>query len=310
MERILTLTMNPTIDQNTRLQQVVPERKLRCAAPIREPGGGGINVSRAISRLGGTSKTLYLAGGLTGDILQRLLEEEELDLQRLPVEGWTRENLIIYEESSGQQFRFGMPGPQVSAEECEAVLDALRRVDPAPTYLVASGSLPPGVPSDFYGRVADISAEMGARLIVDTSGAALRHAAEIGAFLLKPNLSELQDLAGRELSGEGDQLEAARELVAEGKSAVVVVSLGAAGALLMTKDGHDYIRTPIVPIRSKVGAGDSMVGAITLGLSRGMSIGEAVRLGVAAGASAVMSEGTELCRKDDVERLYADIMAG
>src|SRR5690606_7473159 len=126
----------------------------------------------------------------------------------------------------------------------------------------------------------------------------------------KPNLSELQDLAGRELSGEGEQLEAARELVAEGKSSVVVVSLGAAGALLITQDGHEHIRTPIVPIRSKVGAGDSMVGAISLGLSRGISIGEAVRLGVAAGASAVMSEGTELCRKSDVDRLYEDIMRG
>lgn len=310
MERILTLTMNPTIDQNTRLHQVVPERKLRCAAPIREPGGGGINVSRAIRRLGGTSKTLYLAGGLTGDILEQLLDEEDLDLKRLPIEGWTRENLIIYEESSGQQFRFGMPGPEVRQEEWEGALEALRRAYPAPAYLVASGSLPPGVPSDFYGRVADVAAQLGARLIVDTSGAALRHAAEIGAFLLKPNLSELQDLAGRELSGEGEQLEAARELVAEGKSSVVVVSLGAAGALLITQDGHEHIRTPIVPIRSKVGAGDSMVGAISLGLSRGMSIGEAVRLGVAAGASAVMSEGTELCRKSDVDRLYEDIMRG
>src|SRR5690606_13933531 len=154
MERILTLTMNPTIDQNTRLHQEVPERKLRCAAPIRQPGGGGINVSRAIRRLGGTSKTLYLAGGLTGDILEQLLDEEDLDLKRLPIEGWTRENLIIYEESSGQQFRFGMPGPEVRQEEWEGALEALRRAYPAPAYLVASGSLPPGVPSDFYGRVA------------------------------------------------------------------------------------------------------------------------------------------------------------
>ena len=309
MKSIATLTVNPTVDQNTRVEQVVPERKLRCEQPRREPGGGGVNVSRAIHRLGGDSTLLYLAGGLTGDMLERLLEEEKLTQRRIPIEGWTRETLIVFEAASGQQFRFGMPGPEVREAEWMRCLDAMRALEPAPGYVVASGSLSPGIPADFYARVAEVADELNARLVVDTSGEALCEAARSGAYLLKPNAGEFQALVGRPLTGEVEQLEAAQAFVRSGSCEVLVISLGAGGVLLVTSGGSEHIRTPTVPIRNKVGAGDSMVAGIVLGLARGLELRDAVRLGVAAGAAAVMTEGTELCRREDAERLYRGMQA-
>lgn len=304
MKTIATLTVNPTIDKSTQVDRVVPEKKLRCEAPRREPGGGGINVSRAIHRLGGISTTLYLAGGPTGDMLEGLLEEEELTQQVISIRGLTRENLIVYETSSTQQYRFGMPGPEIDKDEWEQCLRAITTLEPAPAYVVASGSLAPGMPSDFYRRVAEAVREAGARLVLDTSGEALREAADAGAYLIKPNVGELEDLAGHPLKSEEEQVKVARDFIEQGCCNVILLSLGAGGALLITAKESSHIRSPTVPIRSKVGAGDSMVGGLVLGLARGMALEEAVRFGVAAGAAAVMTEGTELCRREDAERLY------
>lgn len=309
MKRIATLTVNPTIDKNTSVAQVTPERKLRCERPTREPGGGGLNVSRAIKRLGGLSTAVYVSGGPTGEMLRQLLDDEDLTQHVVPIDGWTRENLIVYEDSSGQQYRFGMPGPEVPESDWQRCLEELRSLDPAPDLLVASGSLAPGMPDDFYGRVAEVAAEKGSRLIVDTSGEGLRHAVEAGAFLIKPNITEFQALIGEELTDESQQTQAARDLIDRGCCHVIVLSLGRGGALLITSDGAEPVRTPTVPIRSKVGAGDSMVGGISLGLAREMELREAVRFGVAAGAAAVMTEGTELCRREDTERLYREMTA-
>jgi 6-phosphofructokinase 2 len=303
--RILTLTVNPAIDLSTTVGRVVPERKLRCERPRREPGGGGINVSRAILRLGGTSEARYLAGGPTGDLLRDLLEKEGLTQRVRPAADSTRENVVVFDESSGEQYRFSMPGPEIRDEEWQGCLRDLEETNPA-EYIVVSGSLPPGVPEDFYGRVALAAARIGARLVVDTSGAALRHAVAAGTYLLKPNVRELQDLTGEALEDEAQQERAARRLIEDGRVRVIVLSLGAGGALVISGEGRSgYVRSPIVPIRSKVGAGDSMVGGLVLGLTRGLPLMDAVRFGVAAGAAAVMTDGTELCRRYDVERLFA-----
>ena len=310
MKRIATLTVNPAIDKYTTVDRVRPDRKLRCERPTREPGGGGLNVSRAVQRLGGEATALYMAGGPTGDILRDLLDAEGIPQHGLPIAGWTRENLIVNEEGSEQQYRFGMPGPEVSEEEKDRCLEALRELDPAPDLLVASGSLSPGLPEDFLGQVAEVAAEIDARFIVDTSGEPLRHAVEAGAFLLKPNTSELEDLAGEALETEKAQEEAARRFIEEGCCQVIVLSLGSGGAVMFTGERTEHIRAPTVPIRSKVGAGDSMVGGIVLGLARGMELPDAVRFGVAAGAAAVMTEGTELCRREDTERLFEEIRRG
>ncbi|HSL94653.1 MAG TPA: 1-phosphofructokinase family hexose kinase [Thermoleophilia bacterium] len=310
MKSIVTLTVNPTVDINTDVSQVLPEKKLRCGRPRRDPGGGGVNVARAVHRLGGDATALYLAGGPPGEMLCDLLEGEGVAHRALPVDEWTRENLIVYEEASGLQYRFGMPGPTVEEAEWRRCLDELAALDPTPDYLVASGSLPPGMPEDFFGHVAEVARDGGAHLIVDTSGEPLRHAVEVGTFMLKPNLRELRELVGEELEGEHEQVDAARHLVECGQVEVLVLSLGAGGALVVTAESVTPIRTPTVPIRSKVGAGDSMVGGTVLALARGWELLAAVRFGVAAGAAAVMTAGTELCRREDTERLYAEMQEG
>jgi 6-phosphofructokinase 2 len=306
---ILTLTMNPTIDKATSADHVVPGRKLRCMSPRYEPGGGGINVSRAIQVLGGASVAVFPSGGPTGQLLRDLLEGEGIYHHAIPIEGWIRENLTVYEETTGQQYRFGMPGPPLVEEEWNRCLDELAKFNPKPDLIAASGSLPPGVPNDFYGRISRLARDWGSRMILDTSGEPLRLGVQEGIFLVKPNITEFNFLAGRELEGEAQQLELAQEIVSSGKSQVVVLSLGAAGTLAVWEEGHEHLRSPTVPVKSKVGAGDSMVAGIALGLAESLPLLEAVQFGTAAGAAAVMTPGTELCRREDVERLKREMTA-
>ncbi|MDD2310612.1 MAG: 1-phosphofructokinase family hexose kinase [Desulfuromonadaceae bacterium] len=308
MKKIITITMNPAIDKSASVSQVIVERKLYCHSPRFEAGGGGINVSRAIRKLGGESTAIFPSGGATGESLLGLLQQEGLTCRPIPASGWTRENLVVLEESSGLQFRFGMPGAPLGDNEWLNCLDAITAGDQKPDYIVASGSLPPGVPDDFYAQVARIGKDLGARVIVDTTGNHLRLALQEGVYLIKPNIRELGELVGKDLVDESSQREIAMEMVRSGQCAVVALSLGAGGVLLATADGCERLQTPLVPIKSKVGAGDSMVAGIVLSLARGNKISDAVRFGVAAGAAAVMTPGSELCRREDTERLYRQLM--
>jgi 6-phosphofructokinase 2 len=305
MQTIVTLTMNPTLDKSASIDQVVPDRKLRCQTLRQEPGGGGINVARAIRKLRGNSLALYPAGGLTGDLIKALLDEEGLNHQPLPIESLTREGLMVVEQATGQQFRFNLPGPTLKESEWRRCLDELAGLDPPPDYLVASGSLPEGVPYDFFARVAQLAHEKDIRLILDTSTSqAARQALEEGVYLIKPNLREFRELVGSDLEKEVEQEARAKEIVKDGQATVVVVSLGAAGVLMATEDGCERLRAPTVSIESKVGAGDSSVAGIALSLARGKTVRKSVQFGIAAGASAVMTPGSELCRREDTERLY------
>jgi len=306
--KIATLTMNPAIDKSSAVAQVVAEWKLRCDPPAYEPGGGGINVSRALRNLGGDSLAFYPAGGLAGRMLCDLLDREGLDHRAISIAGVTRENFTVLEKSTGRQYRFGMPGPTLQDAEWRRCLEAISNLLPRIDYLVASGRLPPGVPENFYGQLARLAKEHDTRLIVDTSGEALRLAVKEGVFLIKPNLREFAELTGRKEVNGLQEEHLAQELVSTNKCEMVVVSLGAAGVLVASAAGTERVRAPLVPKKSKVGAGDSTVAGIVLALARGKSWREAVRLGVAAGAAAVMTPGTELCCREDVERLYEQLM--
>ena len=306
---VVTLTMNPALDKSTSTHHVISEEKLRCAELRLDPGGGGINVARAIHQLGGHATPFYMAGGLNGQVLQGLLRRHEIPEQLIPIAGETRESFTVYEETTTHQYRFNMPGPTLSQAEWRRAIDTIAALDPRPDYVVASGSLPLGVPSNFYVRLAERVAEWSARFIVDTSGAPLQALVDECApvFLIKPNHGELAALVGRELLDDEDILLAAREMLARCKIELVAVSLGAGGVMMISNEETSFIRAPIVPIRSKIGAGDSTVGGITLGLIRGLPLLDAVRFGVAAGAAAVMTAGTTLCRREDTERLFAQM---
>jgi 6-phosphofructokinase 2 len=310
MKTIVTMTLNPAIDKSSSVAHVVAQRKLYCKPPRFEPGGGGVNVSRAIKKLGGESMLIYPTGGLAGERLQELLYREGLDHRPFPIEGLIRESLVILEESSGQQYRFGMPGPKFQKQEWEQSLNALSTVEPTPDYLVASGSLPPGVPTDFYAQTARVGKDRGAKVIIDVSGEALEQVLKEGVYLIKPNVREFRELVREEIKEESQIRAEAKKMVKSGRCEVLVISLGAAGALVVSEEISERILPPTVPIVSKVGAGDSMVAGIVLSLARGKTLRESVLFGVAAGAAAVMTPGTELCRREDVERMFGSMVSG
>jgi 6-phosphofructokinase 2 len=304
---LITVTMNPAVDKSAWVDRVVREDKLRCRDPKRDPGGGGINVSRVLSRLGGKTLAVYCAGGLVGDTLTALLSRESVPEERVEIAEETRENLTIIESPRGHQYRFGMPGPRLSEEEFQRVLDAPFSGSEKPDWIVGSGSLPPGVPDDFYARLGRRARDAGVQFAVDTSGSALAAALDAEPTLIKPNLRELANLAGRESLEDREVGREARRLASGGNVRYVVVSLGSGGALVATREGSERLRAPTVSAKSRIGAGDSMMAALVLRLAAGASLVDAGRYGIAAGSAAVITEGTELCRREDVERLYASL---
>ncbi|MET0994798.1 MAG: 1-phosphofructokinase family hexose kinase [Mycobacterium sp.] len=299
---MVTLTMNPALDITTDTDFVVPTDKMRCSAVRYDPGGGGINVARIARVLGASVAAVFPAGGATGDLVTELLAPE-VPPRRVRIAGSTRESFTVNETSSGRQYRFVLPGPWVTFAEQAECLNALRAAVVSADFVVASGSLPPNVHPDYYQRVADICQEHGAGLILDTSGGGLQHITD-GVFLLKPSVRELRQCVGRELSSESDQLAAARELIDRGCAENIVVSLGPDGALLATPHVSQRYPSVVVPSGSGVGAGDALVAAITVGLSRGWPLEKSIRLGIAAGAAMLMTPGTQPCTRGDVERLF------
>ncbi|MDU0370580.1 1-phosphofructokinase family hexose kinase [Hymenobacter endophyticus] len=305
MPRIITLTLNPTVDKSTTADHIVPDQKLRCAAPKFEPGGGGINVSRALRRLGSESVAVFPAGGPSGTMLQQLLAQEQLQYRAVETQGNTRENFIVVDSTTSQQYRFGMPGTELRPEEQQRVLEALRELAAGTEFLVISGSLPPGVEPELLVRVVRAAKSMGVKVVADTSGPALQAVLQEGVYLAKPNVGELSKLAGVDELDNEAVAQAAQQLVQEGKAEILVVSLGPQGACLVSQNSIDHVPAPAVKKRSTVGAGDSMVAGLVHGLSTGLSLPEVARLGVACGSAATMNPGTELFRKDDVDRLYS-----
>lgn len=307
MSPIVTLTMNPALDVTTETPRITHGEKLRCAAPRHDPGGGGINVARALRMLGGEATAVFPSGGVTGHWLETLLREESVPCRAIPIAGMTRENFTVDERESERQFRFVMPGPTVGVDERKRCLDEAMELLPHGGYLVASGSLPPGIPSDFYGHVGERVKGNGGRFVLDSSGPALRDIGRANVFLLKANRTELGELLGRQIAGEYAEEAAVREAVALGYAEIVVLSLGAGGAIAADRDGCWRFAAATVPVASTVGAGDSMVAGILRRLSLRAPLQEAVRYGMAAGAAALMRPGTELCRAEDTDRLFVQI---
>jgi 6-phosphofructokinase 2 len=310
MKPILTLTLNPTIDGASEAERVRPIHKVRTSSERFDPGGGGVNVARVVVTLGGPAFALYLAGGVTGVVLDELLRARAIPARRIDIAGDTRISHTVFERATGLEYRFVPEGPQVSEAEWRAVLAAVETADFE--YVVASGSLPRGAPVDFYARLSHLVRKRGARMALDTSGEALKAAvAEGGLHFIKPSQSEFEALAGVPAQAQtpGALEEAARALVAKGGVELLAVTLGHEGAVLA--DGARVLRLPALKVEAKsaVGAGDSFVAAMSLALVRGQTPREAFLWGMAAGTAAVLTPGTDLCRREDVERLREDFAA-
>ncbi len=311
MTDILTVTMNPALDVSTTTERVTDTHKLRCTAAKLHPGGGGINVARVVHRLGGDCLALYPAGGANGQRLQALLDQEQVRSRCIPIAGETRESFSVLENSSGRDFRFVLPGPALAPGEWESSLayaSEAFELDAPPRYLVASGSLPPGVPVDFYARLAKLARARRSLLVLDSSGPALAAALAEGVYLVKPSLRELRELTGRPLHTEAQWREAAQQIIRDGQAQIVALSLGEDGALVITADQALRASSVPVTVKSSIGAGDSFVGGLVWALSRNINLEQAFRYGMAAGAAALLTTGTALCQAADVERLHDEVI--
>jgi 6-phosphofructokinase 2 len=301
---IITVTMNPAIDKSTTVAKLIAEKKLRCPSIEIEAGGGGINVSKALKELGGESMAIFPCGGSNGKLLEKILGEQNINFRTVPIVSETREDFTVTELATNSQYRFVMPGCVLTNDEVEFCLDLVSSLHPAPAFIVASGSLPQGVPDNFFARLAAISKRLGAKCIIDTSGQPLTLAAQEGVYLLKPNLAELCSLSGRDYLQLDEIENAALQVIKKGHCEVMVVSMGAAGAMLVTNKMFERIQVPIVKKVSTVGAGDSMVAGMARMLEQKKSLNEMIRFGVACGTAATMNPGTQLFKKEDVLKLY------
>lgn len=309
MKQIVTLTLNPSIDGACETDLVRATHKIRTRGDRYDPGGGGINVARVITELGGPTRAVYLAGGATGDVFDALMAEHDLPSRRVPITGHTRVSLTVFEESSGQEFRFVPEGPEVSPGEwleCLSVIDGLDF-----DWLVISGSSPRGLPAECFVTLTQRARDRGAKVVLDSSGPALKATIEAGGLaLIKPSVGELRALTGLPLLDVDEIAEVGREIVESGRAEMVAVTMGHEGAVLSSREATLFRAPPPVPVRSATGAGDSFVGAMTLALAEGRSARAAFLIGMAAGSATVQHPGTGLCRRADVERLHAMLAAG
>lgn len=302
---IVTLTINPSLDKSTHFSGLIAEQKMRCEKPRYDAGGGGINVSKAISKLGGSSTCVFTSGGSAGEMLEDLIQKEKLKKIAIKTKNWTRENFIAFDNVTKSQYRFGFPGNAFSEEEKDKILQTIKELKT--DYLVISGSLNEGLSTDFYQKIVEVAKSSGAKVIVDTSGEALQKVLETGVYLIKPNIGELAKLIGVERLELNEAEKAAKNLIEKGCAEIVVVSLGADGALLVSNEETHLVKAPKVNKKSTVGAGDSMVGGMVWALSRNKTLKEVIQLGVCCGTAATMNEGTQLFNVEDVMSLLKNM---
>lgn len=301
--RIATLTVNPAVDLATTAKAVHPGHKIRTFDERYDPGGGGINVARVVSELGGQALALFASGGVTGRFVEEMLAAAKVPCHAFPIGNACRISVTVRDQSKGQEYRFVPRGPELAASDCANILDALRQVEG--DWVVASGSLPPGVPADFYRRAASFVVARGAKFVLDTSGPALTASLGHGIYLLKPSLSEFEAIVGREVRDLSSQMTQARHLAQSGAAQMVALTLGANGAILATADRAIHLPAIAVSERTGVGAGDSFLAGLVFGLAEQQPLENALRLALACGAAAVQSVGTASVRRATVDALLA-----
>ena len=306
MSDILTVTLNPALDVLTTIERVSDTHKMRCGPTLKHPGGGGVNVARVLHRLGASCEAVYLAGGVTGERHRQLLRAEGVRCHVVPIAEETRESFSAHETSTGHDYRFVLPGPQVTEAEWQACLDYVAQHIPK-KFLVLSGGLAPGVPDDFFARLVKLAKAHGVRVVLDSNGPVLAHALSEGVYLFKPSLRELREFTGLELRDTDSQVAAARQLIAQGQAQVVAVSLGEDGALLVSADESWQADSVRVEVKTTIGAGDSFVAGMVGSLACDSSLTAAMTFAMAAGAAALLSPGTALCNPANAKQMLKNV---
>jgi len=294
---IVTLTLNPSVDRTVEVETLARGEVMRALGVRVDPGGKGINVSRALATHGLPTRAVVTLGGAEGEHLVTLLRQTGIEIVAVPIRGAIRSNITVV-EPDGTTTKFNEPGAQLSADELNAVFAAVRNAVASADWLVASGSLPPGAPATVYADLVRSLAGSGTSVAIDTSGPALEAVLAAGPTLVKPNRDELAEVTGRPLLTIADVVEAACQLRDLGAGAVLA-SLGAEGAVLVDDDGAIHGRTPAVPPLSSVGAGDAMLAGFLAGGGKGP---DALVEAVAWGAAAVLQPGSAMPSPPDIDR--------
>lgn len=305
---IVTFTINPALDVFGVTDEVFDDSKSRCEKAEIAPGGGGINVARNIQRMGSHVAAVFPAGGLNGQLLKKQMTELGLPFKAIDIEEETRQNFAITEKKNKQMFHFVFPGPHLSAPEYQACMDTLFSFHPRPKYLVLSGSIPQGMPNDYYKRITQRANELGIKVILDTSGPALSESLYAGAYLAKLNRREFASLGYDEHVSVDALYLQMKDLVERQAVEVLIVTLNRGGAVLVSKCGEAcFFDAPEVHIVSHVGAGDSFVSALTHQLNQGTPLKQATHYGVAAAAVTVQLEGNQLHDLNWLERMLQQV---
>ncbi len=302
---IYTITLNPTLDITYTIKRFAFGESLKAVDVEKTPGGKGINVSRALRSMGYESVAMGLIGGYAGEEVISLLQQEGLILQIVRIKSETRTNVVIIGEEDGHELMIRAAGPVVEHTETERITGFFFRVVTRPEALVLSGSLPKGVRKDIYFSIIKEGRSRGTRVILDSSGEPFRIGLEAGPYLIKPNLDELQEIAGKPLTTDEDVVGFCRELMEKGIS-VVVVSLGGEGALMVTPD--EVLKGKVPKFEGDtVGAGDSMVAGLVMGISEEKPLEDVFRMGLGCGVSAVANHGPGLCEPESYDRLFGQV---
>ncbi|PQJ72402.1 1-phosphofructokinase family hexose kinase [Polaribacter butkevichii] len=301
--KVVTLTINPALDKSAKVAEMTPFDKLECSDITYHPGGGGVNISRVLHRLAIDSHCLFPYGGKTGEHLKDLLKAQHINVFATPISIWTRENFAVFDEKTGLQFRFGMPTTPFNEVEMESVEKLINEQVENNDIFVISGSLPVGLPTDYYSKLIQNLTAKGVKVIVDTSGPVFNEVLKNELFLIKPNQKELARLAGVEAQTKEEQEAFALKMVADQIAQYVVVSLGKDGAFIAHKNGIDYVSAPVISVKSTIGAGDSMVAGLIYAITQNETPKNMLRWGVACGVSATLSEGSDLAHKINIDKI-------
>ncbi|MCC5854143.1 MAG: 1-phosphofructokinase family hexose kinase [Idiomarina sp.] len=310
---VVTFTMNPAIDVFGVTDEIFDDSKSRCDRSSIAPGGGGINVARNLQRMGTKATAVFPIGGVNGELLKKLLDRDHTPYLAVPIQEETRQNFAITERKNKVMHHFVFRGPVLSQQEWQACQQALLNIEPQPSFLVLSGSIPDTVPSSFYNDVVSQVHERGTKVILDTSGKALSETLFCGAYLAKLNRKEFSSLGYNEDDDVETLCQQMVELVERGAVEVLIVTLNRGGAVLVSRDHTDhpgqrvFFAAPQVHIVSHVGAGDSFVSALAHQLNLGTPLIEATRYGVAAASVTVQLEGNQLDDLEWLERMVKEI---
>ncbi len=303
---IATVTLNPSLDKTVTVEELVIDEANRWTSLRRDPGGKGINVSRVIHELGGETIAYGFIGGFDGEVLKHLLRQQEVPCGFTPIKGEIRSNFIITDLKTRRQTRIDAPGPHIAGSELRKLMEKITRLKTKPDFLVLAGSVPPGISDDIYKQIIEKAKERGIKTVLDSDDKWLKEGINAKPNVIKPNVHEAEDLLEVQLRDEASIIRAAKALVSKGIE-VTVISRGKNGLIVATKEKVLKVTSPQVEVRSTVGAGDSAVAGLVLKLSQGHDIEEASQWAAAAGTAATLTPGTELCRREDVERLLPQV---